>query len=44
VEASVPLADLGGSLSDTNIHRSTTSSGDSSYAVTALLKGGRRSA
>ena len=40
VEASVPLADLGGSVSGTNIHGSTIGSGDSSYAVTALLKGG----
>jgi Putative MetA-pathway of phenol degradation len=40
VEASVPLADLSGSISGTNIQGSTTGSGDSSYAVTALLKGG----
>lgn len=40
VEASVPLADLSGSISGTSVHGSTTGSGDSSYAVTALLKGG----
>jgi hypothetical protein len=40
VEASVPLADLSGSISGTNIQGSITGSGDSSYAVTALLKGG----
>lgn len=40
VEASVPLADLSGSIGGTNIQGSTTGSGDSSYAVTALLKGG----
>ena len=40
LEASVPLAGLGGSVSGTNIHSSATGAGDSSYAVTALLKGG----
>jgi len=40
LEASVPLAGLGGSVSATNLHRSVTGTGDSSYAVTALLKGG----
>jgi Putative MetA-pathway of phenol degradation len=40
VEASVPLADLSGSISGTNVQGSITGSGDSSYAVTALLKGG----
>lgn len=40
VEASVPLAGLGGSVSGTNIHGSITGAGDSSYAVSALLKGG----
>jgi hypothetical protein len=40
VEASVPVADLSGSVSGTNVQGSTTGSGDSSYAVTALLKGG----
>jgi hypothetical protein len=40
LEASVPIAGLGGSVSGTNIHSSATGAGDSSYAVTALLKGG----
>ena len=40
VEASVPLADLSGSISGTNIHGSATGTGDSSYAVAALLMGG----
>lgn len=40
VEASVPLAGLNGSISGTNIHGSATGTGDSSYAVAALLKGG----
>jgi hypothetical protein len=40
VEASIPLADLNGSVSGTNIHGSATGTGDSSYAVSALLKGG----
>jgi hypothetical protein len=40
VQASVPLAGLGGSISGTNVHGSATGAGDSSYAVTALLKGG----
>jgi hypothetical protein len=40
VEASVPLANLSGSISGTNVQGSTTGSGDSSYAVAALLKGG----
>jgi hypothetical protein len=40
VEASVPLAGLSGSVSGTNIHGSVTGTGDSSYAVSALLKGG----
>ena len=40
VEASVPLAGLSGSISGTNIHGSITGSGDSSFAVTTLLKGG----
>ena len=39
-EASVPLAGLSGSISGTNIQGSITGSGDSSYAVSALLKGG----
>lgn len=40
VEASVPLANLSGSISGTNAQGSTTGTGDSSYAVAALLKGG----
>jgi hypothetical protein len=40
VQASIPLAGLNGSVSGTNIHGSTTGTGDSSYAVSALLKGG----
>jgi len=40
VEASVPLAGLNGSVSGTNIHGSATGTGDSSYAVAALLRGG----
>ena len=41
VEATVPIAGLGGSISGTNIQASTTGAGDSSYAVAMLLKGGR---
>jgi hypothetical protein len=40
-EASIPIADLGGSVSGTSIHGSTTGTGDSSFAVSALLKGGK---
>jgi len=40
VEAAVPVAGLGGSISGTNIQGSTTGAGDSSYAVGMLLKGG----
>jgi len=40
VEASVPVAGLGGSITGTNIHGSTTGAGDSSYQVAMLLKGG----
>lgn len=40
VEASVPLAGLGGSVNGTNIHGSATGVGDSSYTVSMLLKGG----
>jgi hypothetical protein len=40
VDASIPVADLSGSVTGTNVQGSTTGSGDSSYAVTALLKGG----
>jgi hypothetical protein len=40
VEASVPLAGLGGSVTGTNIHGSVTGVGDSSYTLAVLLKGG----
>jgi hypothetical protein len=40
MEASVPLAGLGGSINGTNIHGSATGAGDSSYTVAMLLKGG----
>jgi hypothetical protein len=40
VEASIPLAGLGGSIGGTSIHNSTTGAGDFSYTVSALLKGG----
>jgi len=39
-EASVPVANLGGSVSGTNVHGAATGAGDSSFAWTALLKGG----
>jgi len=40
VEAGVPIAGLGGSISGTNIQGSVTGAGDSSYALAILLKGG----
>ena len=40
VEAAVPFANLAGSISGTNVHGSITGTGDSSYAVSMLLKGG----
>ena len=40
VEATVPLAGLGGSVTGTNIHGSSTGAGDSSYQFAVLLKGG----
>jgi hypothetical protein len=40
VEASVPLAGLGGSISGTNVHGSATGAGDSSYTMSMLLIGG----
>jgi hypothetical protein len=40
VEANVPLAGLQGSVAGTNIQGSTTGTGDSSYSVAVLLKGG----
>jgi hypothetical protein len=40
VEAGIPVAGLGGSISAANINGSTTGAGDSSYALAMLLKGG----
>src|ERR1700739_1003108 len=40
VEASVPVAGLGGSISVTNIHGSTTGAGASSYEFSILVEGG----
>lgn len=40
VQATLPLAGLGGSVSGTNIQGSTSGTGDSSYSISALLKGG----
>jgi hypothetical protein len=40
IDASVPLAGVNGSISGSNIHGSATGAGDSSYAVTTLLRGG----
>lgn len=40
VEAGMPVADLSGSISGTNIHGSTAGAGDSSYGLGVLLKGG----
>ena len=40
VDASVPIAGLGGSVTGTNISGSVSGAGDSSYEVAALLKGG----
>ena len=40
VEARVPLAGVGGSVTGTSIQPSTTGSGDSSYEFAMLLKGG----
>jgi hypothetical protein len=39
-QASVPIAGLSGSVSGTKIQSSVTGTGDSSYTLTALLKGG----
>jgi hypothetical protein len=39
-EASLPLGGLAGSVNGTDIHGSVTGAGDSSYTVSALLKGG----
>jgi hypothetical protein len=40
VEASVPIANLNGSITGTNINGSTTGTGDSGYTAAILLKGG----
>jgi hypothetical protein len=40
VEAAVPVAGLGGSITGTNIEGSTNGAGDSSYSIAMLLKGG----
>ena len=40
VEASVPIANLSGSIADTDITGSTTGTGDSGYTAAILLKGG----
>jgi hypothetical protein len=40
VEASVPIASLGGSITGTDITGSTTGTGDSGYTAAILLKGG----
>jgi len=40
LEATVPIAGLGGSIAGTNIQGSTAGTGDSAYQVAMLLKGG----
>ena len=40
IEPSVPIAVLNGSISGTNVNRSTAGAGDSSYQVAMLLMGG----
>jgi hypothetical protein len=40
VEATVPVAGLAGSISGTNVEGSVTGTGDSSYSIAMLLKGG----
>jgi hypothetical protein len=40
VEASVPIANLNGSITGTDIPGSTTGTGDSGYTAAILLKGG----
>src|SRR5262245_33927198 len=40
VDAAVPLANLGGSLSSVRVERSIAGTGDSSYSLAMLLKGG----
>jgi hypothetical protein len=41
VEAAVPIADLDGSIADTNVRGSIAGVGDSSYQIAMLLKGGK---
>jgi len=41
VEASLPVADLSGSVSNTDIHGSITGTGDSSFTISTLLAGAR---
>ena len=41
VEATFPIAGLGGSVTGTNLQGSTAGAGDSSYQVAMLLKGGQ---
>ena len=41
VNAAVPIAGLAGSISGTNIQGATTGTGDSSYAMAMLLRGGQ---
>src|SRR5262249_10810679 len=40
VDAAVPVAHLAGSITGTSIAGSTSAAGDSSYAISMLLKGG----
>jgi hypothetical protein len=40
IEPSIPIAVLNGSISGTNVSRSTSGAGDSSYQMAMLLKGG----
>ena len=40
LEATVPIANLAGSINDTSIHADTTGTGDSSYQAAILLRGG----
>src|ERR1700751_3373550 len=40
VEATLPIAGLGGSVSGTRLHGSVTGAGDSGYMLAMLLKGG----
>jgi Putative MetA-pathway of phenol degradation len=40
VEATVPIANLAGSINNTDLHADTTGTGDSSYQAAILLRGG----